>query len=302
MSAIRAEAAVSKTVSTLTLSARISESGSVTHLAENVRPVSWASVYWQTGETWERVAEQRVNEEMERLLARVATAQPPAGHRFLSAESWRYAEKAAIRRAEWDRVHEEVVVGLRAAALSAIDAAGSAFWPVVWEESARVFRVEGEWTVTVSVAGTDHTAVREAFASGLPGRREEILADAQNRIPRICGTFPVTRDTPEKVRRDWRRDRRKGSAPKPATGAFSPGSWVTWQHPETGQALTGIVSDWMAGERPKERNRRSVIPSDGGAPVVMVLKPLGRPTRGPWTIDHGTGDSSRVSPVPACLG
>ncbi|MBT2393553.1 hypothetical protein J7E87_30110 [Streptomyces sp. ISL-1] len=155
---------------------------------------------------------------------------------------------------------------MRREALAVIDAKGPGFRPVQWEESARVFRVQGEWTVTVSVSGTDHTAVREAFAAGLPGRRDEILADAQKRIPRVSGTVRTsTSDTPEKVRKAWRRDRRRGTVPKPATGAYSPGSWVTWQHPETGQACSGIVTRWLLGER-TDPARRTVIPSDGSEP------------------------------------
>ncbi|GAA1545875.1 hypothetical protein GCM10009730_63700 [Streptomyces albidochromogenes] len=77
---------------------------------------------------------------------------------------------------------------MRREALAAIDAMGAVFRLVEWVESTRIFRVQGEWTVTVSVSGTDPMAVREAFAAGLPGRRDEVLADVQKRIPRVSGS------------------------------------------------------------------------------------------------------------------
>ncbi len=72
-----------------------------------------------------------------------------------------------------------------------------------------------------------HRSLLTSAASGdsPEGRREEILTDAQRRIPRVCVAVPThTSGTPEKLRRAWRWDRRKGTAPKPATGAYSPGS------------------------------------------------------------------------------
>ncbi|MEU4499216.1 hypothetical protein AB0F96_38660 [Streptomyces sp. NPDC023998] len=297
MSAPRYDDNVSRTVSILTLSARIAESGSITHLPENVRPVSWAALYAGADETWERVAERRTNEAIDPLLKAIETAQPPAesAHLYLSVESWRRAAAAETRRTAKDKAYERVVGKMRRDALAAIDTKGPAFRPVQWEESARVFRVQGEWTVTVSVTGTDHTAVREAFAVGLPGRRDEILADAQKRIPRVSGTVKAPSDTPEKVRKAWRRDRRKGTAPKPATGAYSPGSWVTWQRPETGETCTGIVTRWLPGER-TDTTRRTVIPSDGSEPVAIELATGAKPTVGPWRAVYGEGLSSSVEP------
>lgn len=298
MSAPRYDDNVSRTVSILTLSARIAESGSITHLPENVRPVGWAALYAGAGETWERVAERRTNEAIEPLLKAIETAQPPAesAHLYLSVESWRRAAAAETRRTAKDKAYERVVGKMRRDALAAIDTKGPAFRSVQWEESARVFRVQGEWTVTVSVSGTDHTAVREAFAAGLPGRRDEILADAQQRIPRISGTVRAsTTDTPEKVRKAWRRDRRQGTAPKPATGCYSPGSWVTWQHPETGQTLTGIVTKWLPGER-TDTTRRTVIPSDGSEPLTIELATGAKPTAGPWNAVYSPGISAPLQP------
>ncbi|MEU5109619.1 hypothetical protein AB0H07_46550, partial [Streptomyces sp. NPDC021354] len=236
----RSDETVSQSVSVLTLSVRIAESGSVTHLPECVCPVSWAAFYTASGQDWQRVAEKRVNEEVQPLLDEIATAEPPAdvANLWPSVERWRAATAAEANRDARNRVYERVVSEMRREALTAIDAKGRDFRPTEWTESTTVFRVQGEWTVTLSVSGTDHAAVREAFATGLTGRRDEILADAQKRIPRISGTFPEPRITPEKVRRAWRRDRRKGTVPRPASGAFAPGSWVTWQHPETGQTFT----------------------------------------------------------------
>ncbi|MER7112310.1 hypothetical protein [Streptomyces sp. NPDC000229] len=219
MSARTAET-VSQLVSVLTLSARIAESGSITHLPETVRPVGWTAHSAGAEQSWERVAEARENQEVAPLLAEIARAEPPAdvAHLYVSVESWRRAAVAEMRRTASKEAHERVVDGMRREALAAIDAKGVAFQPVEWEESTRILRVQGEWTVTVSVSGTDHTALREAFAAGLAGRRDEILADAQNRIPRVSGTVRAAADTPEQVRKAWQRDRRKGTAPKPATG------------------------------------------------------------------------------------
>jgi hypothetical protein len=104
MSAPRYDDNVSRTVSILTLSARIAESGSITHLPENVRPVGWAAVYVGADESWERVAERRTNEEIEPLLKAIETAQPPAesAHLYLSVESWRDASLAVDGRAARD--------------------------------------------------------------------------------------------------------------------------------------------------------------------------------------------------------
>ncbi|MDQ1013203.1 hypothetical protein QFZ82_007688 [Streptomyces sp. V4I23] len=67
---------------------------------------------------------------------------------------------------------------------------------------------------------------------------------------------------------------------------------MTWQHPETGRTLTGIVTKWLLGER-TDPARRTVIPSDGSEPVVMVLAPWAKPTAGPWNVVYG----ERSSPV-----
>ncbi|MEJ8639959.1 hypothetical protein [Streptomyces sp. MS2.AVA.5] len=288
---------VSESVSVLTLSARIAESGSITYLPDTVRAVDWAAHYAGADQPWERVAEARVNQEVAPLLAEIAMAELPAdvAHLYASVESWRRATVAETRRTASKEAYERVMGGMRREALAAINAKGAGFQPVGWEESTRVFRVQGEWTVTVSTSGTDHTAVREAFAAGLPGRRDEILADAQNRIPRVSGTVRATADTPERVRKAWQRDRRKRTAPKPATGCYSPGSWVTWRHPETGQTLTGIVTKWLIGER-TDPDRRTVIPSDGSEPVVMVLEARAKPTVGPWYVVYGLESSSPVQP------
>ncbi|GGW69861.1 hypothetical protein [Streptomyces xantholiticus] len=175
---------VSQLVSVLTLSARIAESGSITHLPETVRPVGWAAHYAGAELSWERVAEARVSQEVAPLLAEIASAELPAdvAHRYASVESWRRAAVAETRRIAGKEAYERVVGEMRREALAAIDAKGAAFQPVEWEESARVFRVQGEWTVTVSVSGSDHTAVREAFAAGLSGRRDEILAGEAGQV------------------------------------------------------------------------------------------------------------------------
>ncbi|MDQ0938937.1 hypothetical protein [Streptomyces sp. V1I1] len=176
MSAHTAET-VSQSVSVLTLSVRIAESGSITHLPETVRPLGWAAQYAGAEQPWERVAEARVNQEAAPLLAEIARAEPPAdvAHLYASVESWRRAAAAETRRTAKDKAYERVVGEMRREALAAIDAKGAAFRPVQRQESPRVFRVQSEWTVS----GTDHTAVREAFAAGLsgtgrdPGRRPE---------------------------------------------------------------------------------------------------------------------------------
>lgn len=201
MSAHTAET-VSQSVSILTLSARIAESGSITHLPETIRPVSWAVHYAGAEQPWERAAEARVNQEVAPLLAEIATAEPPAdvAHLYASVDSWRRAAVAETRRTASKEAYERVVGEMRREALAAIHAKGAAFQPVEWEESTRIFLVQGEWTVTVSVSGTDHAVVREAFAAGLPGRCDEILADAQKRIPRVSGTVRAAAWSPVVVR------------------------------------------------------------------------------------------------------
>ncbi|MFD4722321.1 hypothetical protein ACFWOY_23225 [Streptomyces sp. NPDC058423] len=73
------------------------------------------------------------------------------------------------------------------------------------------------------------------------------------------------------------------------------GLWTTWQHPETGQTLTGIIIKWLLGER-TDPSRRKVIPSDGSEPVVVGLEPLAKPTAGPGSIVYGPESSSPVQP------
>lgn len=294
---VRSAESVSQSVSVLTLSARIAESGCITDQRETVRPVGWSAVYAAADRSWERVAEARVNREVGPLLTAIAMGEPAAdvAHLYVSVESWRYATVAETRRIASKEAYERVVGEMRRDALAAIDARGAAFQPVSWVESTRVFRVQGEWTVLVSVSGTDHAAVREAFAAGLPGRRDEILTDAEKRIPRVSGTVRGASDTPEKVRKAWRRDRRQGTAPKPATGSYSPGSWVTWQHPETGQMFTGIVTKWLPGER-SDAARRTVVPSDGSEVLTMELAAGAKPTVGPWTAVYASGLSVPVQP------
>jgi hypothetical protein len=191
-------------VSVLTLSARIAESGGITHLPQTVWAVGWAAHSAGAEQPWERVAEARVSQEVAPVLAEIATAEPPAdvAHLYVSVESWRRAAVAEVCRTASEEAYEGVVGEMRREALAAIDAKGAAFQPVEWEESTRIFRVQGEWTVTVSVSGTDHTAAREAFAAGLPGRPDEILAEVQKRIPRVCATVRT--------------------APKPGHGCYLP--------------------------------------------------------------------------------
>ncbi|MEV5203243.1 hypothetical protein [Streptomyces sp. NPDC053720] len=278
----------SRSVSILTLSARIAESGDVTPLPETTRPVGWAEHYVRAGQNWQRMAEARVNEELAPLLAEIKTAKPAANVEYLypSLEGWRSATERETRRTVGEEAYKRAVDTMRQEALTIIDAKGAAFWPAEWEESDRPYRVQGEWTVTVSLKGSDHQAVRQVFRAGLDNKRDEILADPQKRIPRVSGTFRGPTDTPERVRSTWRRDRRKGTAPKPATASYSPGSWVTWQHPQTGQVLTGIVTKWLLGER-TDSVCRTLIPSDGSDPVEMTLKPGAKPTAGPWKVIYG---------------
>jgi hypothetical protein len=88
----------------------------------------------------------------------------------------------------------------------------------------------------------------------------------------------------------------------PATGAYSPGSWVTWQHPGTGHACTGIVTSCLPDNRTAGYGRydRAVIPSDGSAPVVMELSVDAKPSEGSWRVVYGEGLSSPVEPG-ACI-
>lgn len=292
-----ADVTVSQSVSVLTLSARIGESGSITHLPETVRPVDWTAHYAGAEQPWQRVADARTNQEVAPLLAELATAKPPADLGwYSSAEHWRSVEIRFTRKRASAETYERVVGEMRREALAAIDAMGAAFQPIAWEESTGAYLVQGEWTVTVSVSGSDHVAVREAFAAGLPGRRDEIVADAQKRIPRVSRKVSVSDDTPERVRKQWRRDRRRGTVPKPATGRYSPGSWVTWEHPETGQTLTGIVTKWLLGEW-VDSTRRTVVPSDGSEPVEMELEPRAKPTAGPWNVVYEPELKSAAQPV-----
>ncbi|WP_346161717.1 hypothetical protein [Streptomyces mordarskii] len=227
------------------------------------------------------------------MLEEIAAAEPPAevADDRRSVDRWR----ADMSRTAQDRVYERVTDRLSCEALKAIEEKGIAFWPVEWEESSTPIRVQGEWTVDVSVRGTDHVAVREAFAADLARRRDEIVADAGRRIPRIKGTFPEPRITPEKVRKAWQRDRRRGTAPKPASRAFAPGSWVTWLHPVTGRKVSGIVTRWLPGER-VDSARRTVIPSDGSEPVALELAGGATSSVGPWVAVYGEGLSSLVEP------
>ncbi|MFC6511442.1 hypothetical protein ACFQFR_00005 [Streptomyces goshikiensis] len=215
----------SRTVSTLTMSARISESGRITPLPETVRPVRWTELWARSGKSLDRIVQLRVKAWVEPLLKAIETKAMPAdsAHLWKSQEQWRAATIRETRRKATDQAHARVTSELRREALAEIEAEGSGFWPVRWEESTKVFLVQGEWTVTVSVSGTDHTAVRSAFASDLPPLIADIVADAQNRIPRPKKTVPISAstDTPAKVRKAWKRDRAKGTAPKAANGAYT---------------------------------------------------------------------------------
>jgi hypothetical protein len=68
-------------------------------------------------------------------------------------ESWRRAAVAETCRTASKEAYERAVEEMRRQALTAIDAEGAAFQSVEWEESTRIYRVQGEWTVTVSVSG-----------------------------------------------------------------------------------------------------------------------------------------------------
>ncbi|MEW2087464.1 hypothetical protein [Streptomyces sp. NPDC005283] len=82
----------------------------------------------------------------------------------------------------------------------------------------------------------------------------------------------------------------------PAAGAYSPGSWVMWQHPETGQACSGIVTSWLRDNQTVGggRNGRAVIPSDGSEPVVIELATGAKPTGGPWKAVYAPRVSSPI--------
>ncbi|WP_405681265.1 hypothetical protein OG859_41550 [Streptomyces sp. NBC_00048] len=220
-----------------------------------------------------------------------------SAHLWKSEEHWRAATIRETRRKATDQAHAHVTGELRREALATIDAEGPGFSPIRWEESTKVFLIQGEWTVTVSVSGSDHTAVRAAYAADLSARITDIVADAQNRIPRPKKTrpAPASTDTPAKVRKAWRRDRVKGTAPKAANGAYVPGSWVTWQNPESGRTINGIVTKWIPGQNHDSR-KRGVIPSDGSDPIVMQLDSAADPWKGPWRVSYGEGITSLVEP------
>ncbi|MGW0754711.1 hypothetical protein [Streptomyces sp. NPDC002587] len=291
----------SRTVSCLVLSARISESGRTTILPEAVRPVRWTDVWARAGQirNMERAIELQVKAWVDAALKATESESMPAdsAHLWKSEEHWRAVTVRETRRKATDRAHVHVHREMSRAALARIDAEGPCFWPVRWQESEKVFLDQGEWTVTVSVSGTDHTAVRAALTADLSARVADIVADAQNRIPRPkkTGRAPAARISPAKVREAWRRDREKGTAPKPANGAYAPGSWVVWQDAETGRTLNGIVSEWIPGWTPAPR-KRGVIPSDGSEPVVMELDPGANHWKGPWRISYNKGLSSIVEP------
>ncbi|MEU8943678.1 hypothetical protein AB0C97_37460 [Streptomyces goshikiensis] len=202
--------------------------GRITPLPETVRRVRWTELWARSGKSLDRIVQLRVKAWVESLLKAIETEAMPAdsAHRWKSQEQWRAATIRETRRKATDQAHARVTSELRREALAEIEAEGSGFWPVRWEESTKVFLVQGEWTVTVLVSGTDHTAVRSAFASDLPPLIADIVADAQNRIPRPKKTVPISAatDTPAKVRKAWKRDRAKGTAPKAANGAYTPGS------------------------------------------------------------------------------
>ncbi|MFI6689020.1 hypothetical protein [Streptomyces sp. NPDC050485] len=266
----------SESVSYLYVSACIGESGSITPLPESTEPVRWTAVYRDADGGWQRSAEARAREEAQPLLDDLAAALPPANWHG-KPEGWRTTTAQTIRK----ETHDRVVDAMRREALDTIEALGRFFAPVSWEESHRRYWRQGEWTVTVSVRGTDHDAVREAYAAGIKARRDEILTDPRNRIPRVSGSVRTSADTPEKVRKAWRLDRRNGTAPKPATGAFAPGSWVTLEHPASGETLTGIVTEWTSTGSRLGRGERAVIPSNGDEPIPMTLQGT-KPTMGPW--------------------
>ncbi|MFG2987667.1 hypothetical protein ACGFYQ_41985 [Streptomyces sp. NPDC048258] len=75
------------------------------------------------------------------------------------------------------------------------------------------------------------------------------------------------------------------TVPKPANGAYVPGSWVVWQDAETGRTLNGVVSEWIPGWT-HARRKRGVVPSDGSEPVVMELDPGANHWKGPWRISY----------------
>ncbi|MET9888527.1 hypothetical protein ABZZ20_36545 [Streptomyces sp. NPDC006430] len=268
----------SRTVSRLVLSARISESGRTTILPETFRPVRWTDYWVRAGQVqnMERAIELQVKALVDAALKAIESESMPvdSAHLWRSEEHWRAVTLRETRRRATDRANAYVHREMSRAALARIDAEGSDFWPVRWEESDKVFLDQGEWTVTVSVSGTDHPAVRAALTADLSAKVADILGDARNRIPRIQkpGHAPAAGISPAKVRKTWRRDREKGTAPKPASGAYAPGSWVAWTDPETGRVINGIASEWVPGSTQLSR-KRGVIPSDGSEPVVMQLDP-----------------------------
>ncbi|MFD9729801.1 hypothetical protein [Streptomyces sp. NPDC059072] len=292
----------SRTVSTLRLSARISESGQITHLPETIRPVRWTDLWARAGQSHnlERTIQLRVRAWVDPLLKAIETEAMPAeeAHRYKSEEAWRAAAIRQTRRRATDQAHAYINREMAREALAQIDAEGPAFWPVRWQDEPTIFLVQGEWTVTMCASGTDHQAVSQAFATELAQRAADVVADAHNRIPRPAKTVrhAVCPDTPAKVRKAWQRDRRKGTAPQPATGSYVPGSWVIWQDPVSGRTISGIVSQWTPGWSSRDTGKRGVIPSDGSDPVVMQLDAGADRRSGPWRVAYGEGVTARVKP------
>ncbi|MGW0556765.1 hypothetical protein ACWDZ6_21615 [Streptomyces sp. NPDC002926] len=70
---------------------------------------------------------------------------------------------------------------------------------------------------------------------------------------------------------------------------------MTWQHPETRETCTGIVTKWLPGER-TDTTRRTVIPSDGSEPLTIEPATGAKPTTGPWAAVRSPGLSAPVQP------
>ncbi|MGW2865586.1 hypothetical protein [Streptomyces sp. NPDC001205] len=86
--------------------------------------------------------------------------------------------------------------------------------------------------------------------------------------------------------------------PKPSNRAFGPGSWVTWDDPETGQPLLGVVSTSGHGTgvvNPFGDPRDRVIqPADGSDAMTMRPRPGCTATSGDWQGIYSSGISVRI--------
>ncbi|MFD8386192.1 hypothetical protein ACFV2X_48130 [Streptomyces sp. NPDC059679] len=153
--------------------------------------------------------------------------------------------------------------------------------------------------VDVTTHANSRTVDRKHTRALLAALAGECQAEADERqqhggTPRAV---KAVRDRKWKLPKSAFDPRPQASAQKPSNRAYSPGSWVSWEHPATGAPMLGIVSNHEMPGLIYRDNDRTVIPADGSPAMVMRTRPGTTATDGQWEALYPHGMSARIQPV-----